>query len=175
MAKFYTNSLEVANVMHSTPLFQTTTLKNRTHTALWTRAFWVISQMLEAGFHDPSPLPACPHDQTAISWEPAGLDLALGYCRPVWWSVCRFTWEMNMALISPALAQSPAKVNRDQWKQQAQILEDAQSEKKDDADSWATRTATGPLAAVATHLWFLQYLLCHPSNCWLVWNPSPFN
>ena len=92
------------------------------HTALWTWAFWVVSQMLEAGFHDPSP-PLCLSTwPTAIS-ESWLARLGLGILSPCMKKCLQVhTGNELVTLISSVLAQSLAKVNRDQWKQQAREI-----------------------------------------------------
>lgn len=58
--------------------------------------------------------PACPHDQTAIS-ESWLARLGLGILSPCMMKCLQVHMGNELVtLISPALAQSPAKVNRDQ-------------------------------------------------------------
>lgn len=165
----------VANVTHSTPLFQRTTLKNRTHSPLDTG---ILSCLTNVPWSITTP-PACPHDQTAISgswlarlwpWDTVTLydEVCAGShgkwtCDFDFICTCSVTGQSEQSPVKTAGSRDTSRMHRTRRKM---VLTAGQQEQQ----LAPHLSCHQPLI-----LWFLQYLLCHPSNCWLVWNSSPFN
>lgn len=151
-------------------------LPSRTvHTALWTGSFWVVSQMLEAGCPDPPTLSCLSTWPKSPSLRVGQPELALGYLLPIWWSVYWFTWEMNLWLTCSVTGQTKQRPVKTAGSRDTSRTHRTRGNMVLTAGQWEQQWAQGqtqPLAAISHSLilWLLQYLPCHPSNGWLVWN-----
>lgn len=155
--------------MHSTPLFQTTTLKTE-HTALWTRAFWGhLTNVRGKVSMIPSPLPCLSTWPNSHLWEPA-VDLAGCYYKPCMMKCLQvhgnelvtFWFHLHLLSHRPKWTETSENNRLERYfemhrTRRKMMLTAGQQEQQQACNCWHQ-----PLI-----LWFLQYLLCHPSNCWL--------
>ena len=145
------------------------------HTALKTRAFWAVSQM----FPDPSPPPCLCTWPNSHLWELASQtwrwDTVTLYDEVFAGSHGKWTCDFDFICTCSVTGQSEQRPVKTAGSSHTSTMHRTRRKMVLTAGQQEQQLAPHLSCHQPLILWFLQYLLCHPSNCWLVWNSSPFN